>query len=320
MKKPTIVFFIMLLVIVGGFLYYREGILPVNQKQPSSKIFIIEPGTPLNTIAKNLANEGFIRNRLIFFLVVKKLGLERKIQAGDFRLSTDMDAYQIANALTHGTLDIWVTLIEGTRKEEMAQIISQKFNIPESEFINNAREGYLFPDTYLIPREATAGSVIKILENNFNNKFDLQLKQKINRLGLTTNQALILASLVEKEAKFDNDMQIVAGILLKRLKNDWPLQVDATIQYALGYQSEDKTWWKKELSLDDLEIDSPYNTYKNKGLPPTAIANPGINSIKSVAAANANTPFWFYLTDKNGKMHYAETIEEHDENVSKYLQ
>ena len=137
---------------------------------------------------------------------------------------------------------------------------------------------------------------------------------------MTEKEVLILASLVEKEARHDEDRQKVASIILKRLKNDIKLQIDATVQYALGYQSEEKTWWKKNLTQEDLDIDSPYNTYKNEGLPPGPIANPGLASIEAVINADANTSYLYYISDKNGNMHYARTLEEHQANIDKYLQ
>jgi UPF0755 protein len=231
-----------------------------------------------------------------------------------------MNAFEIANNLTHGTLDVWITLIEGTRREEMAQVISKELDIPEVELIKLSNEGYLFPDTYLFPKDATAGSLISIMENNFKQKFSAELKTQAEKKGLTENEVIILASIVEKEAKTPQDKKVVAGILLKRLEADWPLQVDATIQYALGYQSSEKSWWKKALSFDDLEIDSPYNSYKNKGLPPGPISNPGLYSIEAVVTADKTTPYWYYISDKQSNMHYAKTDEEHQENIRKYLE
>lgn len=320
MKKIQIIFLVLIILAVGFFLYYKEATLPFDKSSKTSKIFVISPGQSLQSIANALSKEDLIRDRLIFFLVVKQMGLDRKIQAGDFRLSPSMDTFEIAKTLTHGTLDVWVTLIEGTRKEEMAQVIGQSLDIPEVEFDKYGNEGYLFPDTYLMPKDATAGSVINILQNNFKVKFTPDMKMSALKEGLTENQAVILASIVEKEARTDVDRPIVAGILLKRLREDWPLQVDASIQYALGYQPDEKSWWKKYLSVDDLKIDSPYNTYTNKGLPPTPICNPGLSSIKAVVNADINTPYWYYMSDKNGKMHYAKTIEEHNANVQRYLQ
>ncbi len=319
MKKIQIVF--LLLLFIGGFIFIflKQGTLPYNKIDKSTKIFVISPGQPLQKIVDNLEKEDLVRSKLVFYLVVKQLGIEKSIQAGDFRLSPSMNSYQIANNLTHGTLDVWVTLIEGTRKEEMAQIIGDELGIPQVELIKLAKEGYLFPDTYLLPKDASAETVISILENNFDKKFTPELITKAEKIGLTKDEVVILASIVEKEAKHPEDKQIVASIILKRLKEDWPLQVDATIQYALGYQTDIKSWWKKELSFDDLKIDSPFNSYTNKGLPPTPISNPGLTSIEAVINADSSTPYWYYISDKKGIMHYAVTGEEHEENVNTYL-
>lgn len=319
MRKLYFLIIFLLTISVGFYLYYKEGTLPVNKNDLSTKIFVITPGEPLSKIAKRLANEGLIRNKIVFYIVVKKLRLERKIQAGDFRLSPSMNLYQIAKILTHGTLDVWVTIIEGLRKEEIAQIVSKKFNISEIEFVSLAKEGYLFPDTYLIPKNATAGSIIKILENNFKNKFNKKLQEKARLKNLSPEETIIIASLVEREAKFDEDRPLVASVILNRLKLGMKLDIDATIQYALGYQLKEKSWWKKNLSKEDLEIDSPYNTYKNYGLPPTPIANPGLKSIKAVIYA-PKTDYLYYLSDKSGKIHFANTLEEHNENINRYLQ
>lgn len=291
----------------------------MNKSDKTTKIFVINKGESLTSVVNNLSKEGLIRNRLVFFLIVKKLGIEKTIQAGDFRLSPSLNAYQIAENLTHGTLDVWVTLIEGTRKEEMAQVIGKELDIPEVEFIQEAKEGYMFPDTYLFPKDATATSVVQILENNFNKKFGPELQQKGKEKDLSATETIILASLVEREARLSNDRPLVASVILNRFKQGIKLDIDATVQYALGYQSQEKSWWKKVLSLDDLKIDSPYNTYKNKGLPPAPICNPGLAAIEAVVNA-PETDYLYYLSDKTGKMHYAATLEEHNGNIRKYLQ
>ena len=133
-------------------------------------------------------------------------------------------------------------------------------------------------------------------------------------------EILILASLIEREAKFADDRRLIADIILKRAQSDRPLQLDATIQYGLGYQRKEKTWWKKELALEDLKVDNTYNTYERKGLPPAPICNPGLDSLKAALAANPKTPFWYYVSDKNGRIHAAKTLEEHNENIRKYVQ
>jgi len=320
MKKKSLTLIIVAIIFVGLVLFYKEGTLPVNKNSKETKIFVVKKGENMDDIIGNLAKEDLIRNRIVFFIIVKKLGIERKIQAGDFRLSPSMDAYTIANNITHGTLDVWLTIIEGLRKEEIAQIVSQNLGIPEIEFLKQAQEGYLFPDTYLIPKQATAGGIIEILVNNYHRRFDQALKNQAEKNGLTEKQVLILASLVEKEGKNDVDRQKIASIILKRYREGMPLQLDATVQYAVGYQTNEKTWWKKYLTKDDLKIDSPYNTYKNVGLPPAPIANPGLSSIKAVINADIKTPYWYYLSDINGKMHYSKTLEEHNANIKKYLQ
>ncbi|MCL4364253.1 endolytic transglycosylase MltG [Patescibacteria group bacterium] len=320
MKKNQVAFLFVLLIAIFGYLFYKQALLPVDKNDQNTKIFVVNQGDSLQTISDDLEKNNLIRSKVVFYLMVRLSGLGHEIQAGDFRLSPSMDAYEIAKDLTHGTMDVWVTLIEGTRKEEMAQVISKQLDIPEIEFVKEAQEGYMFPDTYLIPKDATVGSVILMLKNNFSKKFTADLANKAAGKGLTEKQTVILASIVEREARHVKDKNLVASILLKRLKNDMPLQVDSTIEYALGYQVDEKNWWKKELSLVDLKIDSPYNTYTNTGLPPTPICSPGLDSIKAVANADPSTPYWYYLSDKQGNMHYSTTLEEHNANVKKYLQ
>jgi len=319
MKKAKILLFLLILILVSFYLFYKEGSLPVNKRSSSSKIFVIKQGDPLNTIVNNLDNEGLIRNKIIFYLIVKRLGIERKIQAGDFKISENMNAEEVALNLTHGTVDVWLTLIEGMRKEEMAQIISKTLDIPEIEIIRTSKEGYIFPDTYLVPKTATAETVLSIINKNFESKFDEKLHRQAENKKLTEKQVLILASLVEREARQPKTREKIAGIILKRYLADWPLDLDASLQYILGYQPKEKTWWKNNLTNEDKKIDSPFNTYKNKGLPPEPICNPSLSSIEAVINADSKTPYWYYLTDKNGMMHYSVTLEEHESNINKYL-
>src|SRR3990167_4912605 len=135
MKKLGIFLLLIFIFAVGFLLYYKEGSLPVDKTSKESQIFVIRQGENLTTIANNLSNQKLIRNKIIFYLIVKQLGIEKKMQAGDFRLSANMSATEVAKNLTHGTLDVWITLIEGMRKEEIAQVISKNLDIPEIEFI-----------------------------------------------------------------------------------------------------------------------------------------------------------------------------------------
>jgi len=319
MKKVTITFVFFIFLAVFAYMVYNEGTLAVNKQDNTSKIFVVKQGENLNEIANKLSAEKFIRNKIVFYFVVKSQKADKKIQAGDFRLSSSMNLYEIVKTLQHGTLDSWVTFIEGLRKEEIAQVISKDFSIPEVEFIKLAPEGYLFPDTYLIPTTATAQTIIDIMRANFNKKYSEELKLKAKNLKLTDEQVITLASLVEREAKYADDRKTVASIIYKRWKSDWALQIDATVQYALGYQEIEKTWWKKNLSQQDLKIDSAYNTYKNTGLPPGPICNPSLSSIEAAVNSNINTSYWYYVSDKFGRLHFATTLEEHEVNIKKYV-
>ncbi len=320
MKKVSIVSILLIVILLIGGTYYYEGTLPANRTNTEKKIFVVPKGSSVNDIINKLAAENLIRNKIVFLVLVKQMGIENKIQAGSFRISASMTAKEIATQLTKGTNDIWVTIIEGIRKEEIAHILSQELDVPESEFIKQAQEGVLFPDTYLIGRDASIGSILNVFAQNFNRKYTEELRNKARAKGLTDNEVLTLASLVEREANSVASKREVASILYKRLQNDWPLQVDATVQYVLGYQENEKTWWKQNLTTGDLQINSLYNTYKNKGLPPAPIANPGLDAIEAVIDADASTPYWFYISNRDGsKMIYSKTLEEHQTNIQKHL-
>jgi UPF0755 protein len=245
-------------------------------------------------------------------------GIERNLQAGDYRLTKSMTSADIAKELTHGISDVWVTTLEGWRVEEIATKLAKDLDIPESQFLKVAREGYMFPDTYLVPKEASAGAVVELFTANFDKKVTPLMREDAKKTGLSFDEVIVLASIIEKEGKTDEDRPMIAGILYNRIKQDMPLQVDATLQYILGYDSGEKSWWRKNLSDDDKKSMSPYNTYKYIGLPPQPIANPGLASIKA-AIYPKSSPYLYYLHDQKGLPHYAKTIEEHNQNVATYL-
>ncbi len=307
--------------ISAGFFYYRYITSPADPDDRGKHKFVIRKNEPIISIAKRLEAEGLIKNRLGFLIAVKQLNIENKIQAGSFELYASEDVFSLAKRLTKGTNDVWITIIEGLRREEIADIFARELGLSREEFLKatEGKEGYLFPDTYLFPKQSSVQLVVNTMLRTFDQKVNQEIREQIKGRGLSFEEGLILASLVEREAKFPKDKILVASVLLKRLKNDWPLQVDATVQYALGYDPVEKTYWKKNLTKKDLQIDSPYNTYKNTGLPPTPIANPGLESIKAVAEADENTPYWFYLSDKTGKTYFSKTLQEHNEKIRKYL-
>jgi UPF0755 protein len=317
MKRLLLGIIIIAIFGIGFLLFYREGSLPVNNNNTSTKTFVINPGEGLNAITKGLAQNQLIRSRVVFYLIVKKLGIEKNIQAGEYDLSPSMNATDIAKALTHGRFDVDVLFKEGQRKEEYAEVVAKNFTVTESEFNTIAPEGYLFPSKYSFPKSATAQIIVDKLTKTFDDvysKYDAPIK----KIGLTKAEAVTLASIVEREARSKEAKQQVASILLKRLNQDMPLQVDATVRYAMGYNVQENDWWKGDIS-GSLKIDSPFNTYLHPGLPPEPICNPGEDAIAAVAGADTSTPYLFYITGNDNKMHYAKTIEEHDKNIQKYI-
>lgn len=274
----------------------------------NNQIFVVKKGESLSTVALRLEKENLIHNSLAFKIWVISRGLTKKIQPGSFKLTPALDVNQIVMILIHGPSDVWITIPEGWRKEEIANRLTANLSdFDGQEFLKlvNSLEGKLFPDTYLIPQDTSASAVVEILNKNF--------VKKTAGLNLKADD-LILASIVEREVKTDNDRSIVAGILKKRLQKGWPLQADATIQYAIGKEGD---WWPK-LSKKDLDINSPFNTYRNKGLPPAPICNPGLDSIKAVLNP-IQTSYWFYISNNQGQIHYAQTNEEHLQNIANYL-
>lgn len=308
---------LILITILGISLYgwWGSRLDPVSDSK-EEKSFIVSKGESVGEIAANLEKQGLIRSASAFKLYVKQSGLDQKVIPGTFRISPSKSSKEIAIMLTNQPLENWVTLLEGWRVEEMAEALSKKLEIQSSKFIVEAKEGYMFPDTYLIPKEYSVEQIVTLLRNNFETKYSKELRAKIRAQGLTEEQGVILASIVEREARSDEVRTKVAGILLKRLKIGMGLNVDATIQYALGYQPSEKSWWKRHLSYDDLKIASKYNTYIHAGLPPTPICNPSLSSLKAVAGADASTPYLYYYHDLKGNSYYAKTLEEHNTNVA----
>lgn len=323
---PVLALITALIFFTAVFFWWRWVTQPVSNLKPAPpKIFVIRKGESLASVANRLKEEGLIKSSLAFRLLVLAKGLAGNVQAGDFRLRPSLTTEEIAYFLTHGTLDVWLTFPEGWRREEFGRRLATNLeDFDYQEFLNLTEnlEGYLFPDTYLIPKDASPSAVIKIFSRNFEKKFSSELEKQAKEKGLTKKQVLILASIVERETKHEKDRPIVAGILLRRWRKDWPLQADATIQYALGTarcsrQSEDCKWWNP-VKKADLQVNSPYNTYKYKGLPPAPICNPGLAVIKAVIYPK-ESDYWFYLSDPFGIVHYAKTAEEHNENIAKYL-
>lgn len=308
-----IAIFLILLMVIRG--WWSMNLSPVG-KDMQTKTVIIAKGKSLTEIANQLKKENLIKSAFIFSLYTRLQGFSNKLSAGTFTLSPSQSTPEIVKVLSGTPSEVWVTLIEGWRIEEMADRLNSELRTTNSEFLKNAKEGYMFPDTYLFPNDVTVEQIVKMMRDNFEKKFTPELRSKVKALGLTENQAVILASIAEREARSDKARTEVASILLKRFKIDMGLNADATVQYVLGYQSQEKSWWKRHLTKEDLKMDSPYNTYLYRGLPPAPIANPGLSSLQAVANADPDTPYLYYYHDSKGNSYYARTLEEHNLNVA----
>ena len=326
-RKKFLIFSILFVVLILAPIVlnqYYNYLLKSRSTQESFQIFIIKPGQPIAQIAKNLEKAGLVKNALAFRLLVAQMGIAKNIQYGDFRLSPNKTSREIAQELTHGAIDVWVTLPEGMRVEQQADLIesklkvssNDKYQFDKKEYIKLAQEGYMFPDTYLIAKDAAAKDIVERLRQTFDEKVAKNLL--VTSSGLSEDEIVILASLIEKEAKSDEERSTIAGILLNRVDVGMALEVDATVSYAKGYDSANNTWWPTVTVADYKSVKSSYNTYLNTGFPPAPIASPGLESIRS-AASPAQTDYFYYLHDSKGQIHYAKTVEEHNKNIQDFL-
>lgn len=320
-KIAGILIAILAIFFVVLFAYVFTQYQPVSAGIQPEVRFVIPRGQAVSVIAGRLVQAGLIRNPLLFRIELKRLGLENTIQAGSFELSPSMTLAEIAEIMTVGSEDIWVTIPEGWRVEEIAQSLTEQelssFNEAEFLELSATSEGMLFPDTYLLPREATANTVYSLLTNTFEQKISHDLATEIAASDRSFEELLIMASLLEREARGYEEMRQVAGVLWKRIDLGMPLQVDATLQYVKGYNPIEQSWWVPPLGID-RQLNSPYNTYQNPGLPLGPISNPGLDAFR--AALNpARTDSLFYIHDREGGIHFAETLDQHNANVNRYL-
>jgi UPF0755 protein len=276
----------------------------------------ISPGMSLDAAASRLKDEGVIRSESFFKILVILEAKEKGIREGfykfDGRVGTPTVARRVIDG-EYGIESISVTIPEGTSRKDMAAIFEKQlrgFSAAEFMAKTETKEGYLFPDTYIFLPQARTDDVITKLEETYTEKIT-PLQAEIERSGRTEADIIKMASILEGEARQYETRRIVAGILWKRIKDGMPLQVDAVFVYSIGKNSA-------ELTESDLLADSPYNTYTRKGLPPTPIGNPGVESIQA-ALRPVSTPYYYFLTDNDGNMRYAKTHDEHVLNKRKYL-
>jgi UPF0755 protein len=310
-------YYIRILIVVAllfvGFLVYTND---PSSSFPTGISITVQTGDTLTSIAKDLKTKHLIRSTTLFRGVVMLFAGEQKLVAGDYYFDRPISTYVVAYRLVNGNFDlspIRVTIQEGISMEQIATLLAPKFkHFSVADFMkySPAKEGYLFPDTYFFMPDIKADGVIKALQKNFEEKIKT-VEPIIAASGKSENDVIIMASILEKEAGTAKDRQIVSSILWKRIKIGMPLQVDSTLDYVTGRISS-------ELTKADLKMDSPYNTYVLKGLPITPIANPGLQTIVA-AATPTTTPYLYYLSDKNGVIHYAATFADHVKNRRKFL-
>jgi UPF0755 protein len=314
-KKLLFLPLLVVLVLAAVAVWFYINVQPVSDNKNFSN-FVITKGASASQIGTKLQSSGFIKSALAFKIYIQFTGQSGKLQSGQFRLSPSFSLFQNINALFKGPIEIWVTIPEGLRREEIAAKFAAALGrdstfVDEFLLASKEKEGYLFPDTYLFPLDASATAVVKKMTDTFSAKTSGLTPKGSN---LTFVEAVTLASIIERETKTDAERPIVAGILINRLNAGMPLQVDAAVQYAIGTS---KDWWPI-LGLTDLKINSPFNTYKFAGLPPAPIANPGLSSLKAAFAPTA-TSYWYYIHDSTGQIHYAKTLAEHNANIAKFL-
>ncbi|MEK9177211.1 MAG: endolytic transglycosylase MltG [Patescibacteria group bacterium] len=284
------------------------------QGNPTSAI-TIEPGTPIRVAAQELKAAGVVRSALVFELLVRILNPQGGVIAGIYSFPGGENAFSLAYRFSCGDTGITpvrVTVPEGFSTREIGILLTEKLGVfDENGFTTLAagEEGYLFPDTYLMTPGMPPEAVIALMRGTFEKRVR-ELEPDIEAFGKPLKDVVIMASLLEKEARQEETRRTVAGILWKRLDRGMPLQVDAVFGYILATTTFSPTF-------DQLTLDSPYNTYKYAGLPPGPIANPGLVALKA-AVTPVKTPYLFYLTGVDGTMRYARTLEEHKAN-RKYL-
>ncbi len=317
------------------YLLSNESNLDEPAGTPGSSIdFEVYEGDLASDVIDRLTETGAIRDGFLLRNYLRYRGFDYSIEAGHYQLSGDMSVRQLAEALqTARPASISFIVLEGWRMEEIAERIALSgLNITYDDFLSACREiaqsnnlpvewpaepsleGFLFPDTYFFDFDATAEEVILAMLENFDTKVDTETLEGFAQQGLSVLEAITLSSIVEREAIIPDERPLIASVFLNRTALGMKLEADPTVQYSLGLQLDG--WWKAPLSLSDLEIDSPYNTYIYTGTPPGPIANPGLAALEAVAFPSDSQYLYFRaLCDGSGRHAFAETFEEHLQNA-----
>lgn len=305
---------------LGAWAYYY---MPNSKMEhPQQVVLIVDKDQTGAEIGDMLYEKGLIQSPAAFRLALRVTGAVDKLQQGYYQIPQNASLHQVIQLLQQGKLkSIRVTIPEGYTINQIAEEVAKDGLSSKEAFLEAAKtyvpyqymygpapvdykpEGFLFPSTYEIPVDAKPNDILKIMTKEMDSKLTPAIRKQIAAKNLTIFEFITLASLVEKEAKYDVDRPIIAAVFLKRLKIGMPLQSCASIQYILGYP-------KPQLSLEDTQLPSPYNTYLHTGLPPGPIANPGMKSMEAVLNAG-DTEYLYFVADKEGYHHFTKTYEEH---------
>ena len=298
----------------------------------AEQLFVIEPGESVVSVSERLEAAGLISSARTFRIYLAWTGMDTYIQTGMYRLSPSLTAQSIAGMLQTTTLtEVTFTVLAGWRMEEVAASLpTSGLDITPEAFLAAASapglladlipvgasaEGFLYPDTYILPRTTTAEQLVSVLLQQFSANLTPELRDGFAANGLTVYQAVTLASIIEREAVVDDELPTIASVFYNRLAIGMLLQTDPTVQYAIGYNEAQGTWWTNPLSAADLQVNSVYNTYLYPGLPPGPIANPGMAALLAVAFPAETTYYYFQAQcDGSGLHNFVETFEQHQQN------
>lgn len=333
-RKFFIFCIILLVVAFSSYWYYIRAINEKNSEALESMKFIVQKGEGSEEISKKLKDAGLIKSNFLFDIYAWQSGYDNKLQAGEYEMPKNLSIKEVIRTLSSikKREQNKIIIIEGWKIKDIARYFEENGNAKKNEFIDAVSkksswwddyetlgdkpkdqdlEGYLFPDTYLVYKDASIDDIIKKMLSNFEKKFTDDMREDAKKSGYSIHEILTLASIIEKEVSTDEDRAMVSDIFHKRLKIGIGLQSDATVNYVTG---------KGEIqpSYDDVAVDNPYNTYKYRGLPPGPINSPSLSSIRAAIYPKAND-YLFFLTTPEGKMILSKTYEEHIIAKRKYL-
>ena len=304
-NKILYVLIVLVLAFLAIVLYLYNQIFIPKSGFPVGESFRIDQNQTGAEIFSNLEKDKFVSDDIWLKVLAKVLNKQRFFR-GEYTFDQPVSAYDVFKKITTRPISLAVLIPEGFTKKQVADRLSNYIkNFNKKDFLEKAQEGYLFPDTYYFFNFSTNEEIIK----EFTDKFNKTVFESFGQMP--SKEQVIIASMIEREAKNPEDMKVISGIIQNRLKKNMPLQIDATVQYGNGF-------WKDRVMYSDLKKEHDYNTYTNIGLPVGPISNPGLNALKA-AIYPTKTDYIYYLTGRDGKMYYAVTHEEHIKNKIKYL-